>query len=268
MLMTYKISVIIPVYNSGLSAIDAINSVINQNFICHEIIVVDDGSTDDSLKILTEYFSSIDNVRIFSIKNCGAGGARNYGILMCTGNWVAFLDSDDVWMPHKIEIQLAILKADPSIALIGSLSSMQNFSNGSFDTPFRRIGFINLLFKNYFQPSTVIINKAILSQLGLFPYGRRFAEEGDLFLRVSSKFNCILVNEVLVDYCGGKSGFGSSGLSSNIIKMEMGELNNFYLCFKRGDIGILLFVLATNYSILKFIRRLFKRYIMNSLGFI
>jgi glycosyltransferase involved in cell wall biosynthesis len=266
--MPYKISVIIPVYNSGKSAISAINSVINQNFSCHEIIVVDDGSTDDSLSILTNYCSNIPNAHIFSIKNSGAGGARNYGILRCSGNWVAFLDSDDVWMPHKIQTQVNVLEADPSISLVGSLTSMQNFSNRSFDSHSRRIGFINLLFKNYFQPSTVIINRAILSQLGLFPYGRRFAEEGDLFLRISSKFNCILVNEVLVDYCGGKSGFGSSGLSSNIIKMEMGELNNFYLCFKRGDIGILLFFLATNYSILKFIRRLFKRYINNSLGFI
>jgi glycosyltransferase involved in cell wall biosynthesis len=252
------ISVVIPVYNSGSSALLAIESVLSQVYECEEIIVVDDGSTDSSADLIRRHFlNQSKRVRIQSIINRGAAGARNFGIANVTSDWVAFLDSDDIWLPSKLEIQVKELQRDPTISLIGSLTNMLGFNIKSF-RPCERLSIISLrtlLFKNYFQTSTVVIRRAILEDLGGFPEGRRYAEEGDLFMRIAAKHKCVLINEVLVDYSGGKRGFGTSGLSANLWRMELGELNNIIRVWTRGDSGPFLTCAALTLSLLKFFRR-------------
>jgi glycosyltransferase involved in cell wall biosynthesis len=251
------ISVVIPLYNSGESAILAINSALNQSLPCHEIIVINDGSTDDSLLRVSSKFGNLCNVKIFSIENKGAAGARNYGILKSNSDYIAFLDSDDLWLPRKLEIQMNYLLADPELSLVGALTNMKNFLSHKAlkPNPFIDISLRDLLFKNYFQTSTVVVDSYIIKSVGGFPEGRRHAEEGDLFMRIASKFKCILINEVLVDYSGGKRGFGSSGLSSNLWAMEFGELQNILNAYQRNDCGLFMFMLSTAYSLVKFARR-------------
>jgi glycosyltransferase involved in cell wall biosynthesis len=98
-----KISVVIPAYNRAQSICPAINSVLDQSLKCHEIIIVDDGSQDDLAQVLKPYGNAITLIRHKT--NLGASAARNTGIKAATGDTIAFLDSDDVWLPEKLRKQ-------------------------------------------------------------------------------------------------------------------------------------------------------------------
>lgn len=256
---TPTVGVIIPVFNSGRKAIRAIRSVVAQvNVSVEEIVVVDDGSSDDSIDFLRCACRNFSiPVRILSVSNGGAANARNYGIYNCGCDLYAFLDSDDTWFNHKLACQIPLF-SDPSVGLVGSLTTMGHTgASGSHNRELLQI--ISLrqqLFKNYFQTSTVIVRREVVQAVGPFPVDQRYAEEGDFFNRIAANYKCILVPKVLVDYDGGKQGFGASGLSANLIEMEKGELRNICRVHSRGDCGFGLLVVAIFYSLIKFVRRI------------
>ncbi len=257
-------AVVVPVYNSGQSAITAIDSILAQSFQPTEVIVIDDGSSDNSALLLRKHYAGVsDIVRVYSISNCGAAGARNYGIKLSSAEWIAFLDSDDAWHPEKIERQFLVVAAQPSLRLVGALTNMVGFSRNvpALAQPTMRVTHRHLLFKNWFQTSTVILHRDVIDAVGGFPVGRRYAEEGDFFMRIAARFPAALLTAVLVDYAGGKRGFGQSGLSANLWRMEQGELVNIYKAWTRGDNGLPITVLAWSFSVLKFFRRLILRLI-------
>ena len=110
------ISVVIPAYNAEKTIIECINSVLNQTRIdlIEEIIIVDDGSKDQTANVVRENF---DNklIRIISKSNGGVSSARNTGIKSAKGKWIALLDSDDIWLPNKIEKQVKAIQTYPQI---------------------------------------------------------------------------------------------------------------------------------------------------------
>lgn len=106
-----KVSIIIPTYNSYDTIEDTLNSVINQTYRNFEIIVVDDCSTDDTLKKLEEYKNRDSRIEIVSLENnSGAATARNCGLNKADGQYIAFLDADDMWMQKKLELQIEYMK--------------------------------------------------------------------------------------------------------------------------------------------------------------
>ena len=116
------VSVVIPAYNGQETVARAINSVLQQTYRNHEIIVVDDGSTDSTLDVLSRYGSQITLIRQ---QNAGAVAARNKGAKHANGAYIAFLDQDDWWVPKKLEIQVRALEADPSLGLVfGNLEAV------------------------------------------------------------------------------------------------------------------------------------------------
>jgi len=254
------VGVIIPVFNSGRDAIKAILSVAAQiKFSAQEIVVVDDGSEDDSADFLREACQDLNiPVRILSITNSGAANARNHGMQNCRCDLYAFLDSDDTWLTDKLARQVPLF-SDPSVALVGCATTMDSgvALRVNASDNFRTISLRQQLFKNYFQTSTVIVRRSVVEAVGLFPLNQRYAEEGDFFNRVAAYSNCMLLPEVLVDYGGGKQGFGASGLSANLVAMEKGELRNILRAYRRKDCSFGLFVLAILYSLIKFLRRIF-----------
>lgn len=257
---TADVSVIIPVFNSGVTAIAAIESVLRQTVKVREIVVVDDGSIDESGRLVAERFRDTnDVVKVFRIDNVGAACARNHGIGRASSTYVAFLDSDDLWMPTKLERQLGIIDEVPSVGMVGTQTTMG--AKKSIDPWVGRsakpvvVSSTMQLFKNFFQTSTVLVRRSVLDSVGHFPTGQRYAEEGDLFIRIAAHSRCILLNEVLVDYCGGKGGFGEVGLSANLNAMERGELSNIRRAFERGNCGSMVFLAAIFFSVLKFSRR-------------
>jgi glycosyltransferase involved in cell wall biosynthesis len=110
-----RITVIIPAFNRAHLVGEAIQSVLDQDLAAHEIIVVDDGSTDDTAAVAARY-----PVRVISQENRGTGGARNRGIVESSGGLLAFLDSDDRWMPARLSTQVRRLEAEPRVDLVFS----------------------------------------------------------------------------------------------------------------------------------------------------
>ena len=107
------VSIIVPVYNAGIYIEETINSVRAQTYICWELILVDDHSKDDTLSVVKNYLASVNDERIRLIEkktNEGAAAARNRGIDAAKGRYIAFLDADDLWMPDKLEKELAFMK--------------------------------------------------------------------------------------------------------------------------------------------------------------
>jgi len=192
-----RISVIIPTHNYGKYICDAIESVVNQTYKAYEIIVVDDGSTDNTSKLLNNYSQYID---YYFIQNKGPAGARNYGINKAKGEYICFLDADDVFYPEKLQSQIEIIKMDKSIGLVHSdfLYVKNNLSSVYYHYKCRKTSSHNealqyLWYHNYINTSTVMVVKEYLFQVGLFNEKYRYGEDYDLWLRLGKyyKFHCI-----------------------------------------------------------------------------
>jgi glycosyltransferase involved in cell wall biosynthesis len=112
-----RVSVIIPVYQGDRFLAEAVESVLNQNFTDYEIIVIDDGSTDNSHAVLQPYYNSIHYV--FQ-ENQGVAAARNRGIQIAKGELIAFLDQDDFWLSDKLASQVAYFESQPNLGMVNS----------------------------------------------------------------------------------------------------------------------------------------------------
>lgn len=249
-----EVSVVMPIYNNP-EAVKAIKSILNQEGnINVEIIAVDDGSKDDTLQILRDFKEkeAVDNLKVISQKNQGPSKARNRGIKEATGKYIAFLDSDDIWDSKKLKTQLEIFKEDPSIKFISTTINGTKV-NGIGNK--KDITLEDLLFHNYFNTSTVILEKSVLEDIGLFNENQKYSEDYDLWIRIASKYKCLLLNESFVTYGGGKATFGVSGLSSKLWLMEKGELSNFKRAYENGVISAGKYYKASAYSFCKYIRR-------------
>jgi glycosyltransferase involved in cell wall biosynthesis len=249
--------VIIPFYNSYETLNDAVDSILQQKLQTVElgrIIIVDDGSFN---KLRIDFFDQTAQglIEIVYKPNGGAASARNLGVCQSKSRYLSFLDSDDRWKSDKIETQIQEL-ARYGAGMCGCASNMSNFINKSQGI----VGLKSQLFSNHFQTSTVLIDTFIINREEVyFPESQRFAEEGDLFLRLVGSYPCLYINRVMVDYAGGKAGSGVSGLSANLVEMEKGELLNLARCYKRGQIGLLSLVGYVGFSLVKFLRRIVSR---------
>jgi len=164
-----------------------------------------------------------------------------------------FLDSDDEWLSNKLELQLNLFKEHSDFDLLGGLITKSNHNER---TAIKEISLSKLIFKNYFQPSTVMLRRSVADSIGLFDETQRYAEEGNYFMRVANKHKCGLIMEQLVIYDQGKSGFGDGGLSANLVEMEKGELKNLKFAVQNGYITNFKYGLAVIFSILKYFRRI------------
>lgn len=252
------LSVVLPVYNSGGSAIQAIASVVAQGYSNTEVIVVNDGSTDDSLSQIVAYIESIDSdlkFKVFSQLNGGVSAARNRGIREASGEFIAFLDSDDQWIEGKLRYQMDFMAKNEDVAMTGTLTDTKPFNLFLRSRDYCHIVFWNQFVTNSFQPSTVIVRSKVLDEVGGFPLNRRYAEEGDLFFRLTHSFKCVLLNRVFTYYGDGKGSYGESGLSGDLEMMWAGELLNAVACYERKHISSIFLILYLIFSFLKFSRR-------------
>jgi glycosyltransferase involved in cell wall biosynthesis len=123
------ISIVIPLYNKSEWIISTLESVSNQTYLNWECLIIDDGSTDDSLQKVSNFVSSHPGKwRVYNQNNLGQSAARNYGISLASGEYVAFLDADDLWHPHKLHSQIEIFRNDSNLELV--LSSYVIFRQG------------------------------------------------------------------------------------------------------------------------------------------
>src|SRR3990170_3473675 len=132
-----KVSVIIPAYNSARFLPEAIESVLAQTYKDYGIIVIDDGSTDNTKETLEPYF---DKIKYIYQQNQGAASARNTAIRHSQGEYIAFLDADDVWLPEKLHIQVEYLNNNPGIAMVYSPSVTISEDGGLTDKKNKNMG--------------------------------------------------------------------------------------------------------------------------------
>lgn len=254
------ISVIIPMYNSSETILQSIQSVLDQSYKGEiEIIVVNDGSTDGSLKLVSDFAGTIpqSNIIIIDKKNGGVSSARNAGMQAAKGDYIALLDADDEWDKNKLKEQIKVLSAHPEVDLLGCNRNNEIVNRFIFKK-FERLTLISsklLLFKNFFSTPTVIFKRSVLATTGFFDESQRFAEEGNYWIRICNKGTCMLLNESYVITGGGKPDFGYSGLSSNLLKMERGELKNIKDALALKIINYIEFIFLNIYSIAKYLRR-------------
>lgn len=253
------VSIIIPMYNSSSSIIRALQSIANQTYQgITEIIVVDDGSTDNSFELVKSYSETLEmnNIRIFRQSNGGVSSARNRAIKDANGTFIAFLDSDDEWLPSKISKQVDFFSNYPDYAFVGcihnsiSLFPVYKAKNGYYTVSLRK-----MLLKMAPQTSTAMLKKEVFQKTGFFDESQKYAEDGNLWFRICHHFKMAIIDENLVLCGSGKPGFGHSGLSANIYKMQIGEMKNIKELLKLKEISIFEYIFFMSYSILKYIRR-------------
>ena len=198
------VSVVIPTHNSGALLERALGSVYAQTFRDFEIIVVDDASTDDTSERMQRH---LDRVRYIKQDHAGSAVARNRGILVSQGEYIAFLDADDLWLPEKLERQIELAKRHPNASLIYS-----DFYRGEGEEIARDSGlrarkfwvagqeFKSLLRQNFIHTSSVVTRKEALADAGIFDPNLINAQDWDLWIRLAAAGNVVFVDEVLSYY--------------------------------------------------------------------
>ena len=202
-----KISVVIPSYNRVCFLSRAINSILNQSHQVNEIILVDNGSNDGTVSFIKEKYKM---VKVIYEKKKGVSYARNTGIEKSKNDWIAFLDSDDEWLPNKIKEQFDLLKKNKyNLNLIHTNEIW--FKNGVFQNQKKKHekkgGYIFESCLNIckISPSSVIIKKKTFNEYGLFDTKFKVCEDYELWLRLTSKFKVGYINTALIKKYAGHS---------------------------------------------------------------
>lgn len=273
--MTPVLSVVIPVYNAARTITRCIDSVIadlDSTPYSWELLLVDDGAEDDSLKIMQDYLSGSchrEQIRIIEQPNRGAAAARNAGIRGSSGQYVAFNDSDDIWLPGKTREQMQYLLSHPEVDMIC----------GAHEVPFKpyfkklsrytRITVKDIALQNFCSPPTTIIKRSILSRTGLFDETMRMgAEEGSLFHAITYHGCCILRNDVVSKSAIQKRRWGESGLTGNIWRMERGKQYNFRQSYRKRYLSLGYLMICSFFSYLKYLRRLLAKQLFRLKSFL
>jgi len=199
-----EVSVILPTYNRGWILKEAIDSVLAQDFRDFELIVVDDGSTDNTRQILDSYHQDLMVVRQ---PNRGVSAARNRGIAAAGGGLIAFLDSDDLWLPRKLSNQVVFFNSNPE-AVINQTEEIW-IRNGVRVNPKTRhhkpsgMIFEPSLALCLVSPSAVMIKRSLFDEVGLFDEDLPACEDYDLWLRISWRYPVHLIETPLIIKRGG-----------------------------------------------------------------
>ncbi len=262
-------SVVIPSYNRSGMTVDAVNSVLGQTFRDYEIIVVDDGSTDDTEEVLTELG---DLITYYKQVNSGVAAARNKGIALSTGRYICYLDSDDIWHPEKLAIYKAAIDTHPDLAFLFSdfhkhdirLPEPYTLSNSDmfpyiYDLAKNLEGklftiegedLLRLLFKGYpLYPSTFAIRRDVHDHFRWDP-GILKSEDFNFVLKVSRKYGFSYLSQSLTTVRVHDSNKSADFLTKNhvnlfsmklyrdlYVKKDLRSLCNFYISQKQFGMG-------------------------------
>ena len=199
-----EVSVILPTYNRGWILKEAIDSILAQEFKDFELIVVDDGSTDNTGEILDSYEQDILVVRQ---PNKGVSAARNRGIDAAEGRLIAFLDSDYLWLPRKLSSQVDFFNSNPA-AVINQTEEIWVRNGVRVNPKTRHHKFSGMIFERSLalclvSPSAVMIKKNLFSEVGVFDENLPACEDYDLWLRISCRYPVDLIETPLIMKRGG-----------------------------------------------------------------
>lgn len=255
------ISVIIPVYNAEKTLKKCIDSVIDSVIKVtdnYEIICINDGSFDNSKEILDMYKVN-SNIIVYNQGNKGVASARNLGLRVAKGKFIAFNDSDDMWLINHVEDLLFLFNKYNDLYCISGnhdidkqiIPKLSKIEENCYNIKLK-----NEIFKNYFSPQSSMIRREIVDDGIFFVEGMRYAEEGYFFYKIVKHYRSAYVNKKNSESILHKGRYGDTGLSGNLKEMEKGELSN--IKYAKRDLGISFcsFLLATVFSYIKYLKRI------------
>ncbi|MDD5217603.1 MAG: glycosyltransferase [Candidatus Omnitrophica bacterium] len=199
-----KISVMIPTYNRRERLKTAIRSVLAQTDVFFELIIIDDGSEDGTREMVLHEFP---DVKYFSFENQGPAAARNRGIERASGEWMAFLDSDDEWLPGKLKAQLEFFSQNPDVLICQTEEIW--IRNGRRVNPMKKHKkhggwiFEACLPLCIVSPSAVMLHRSIFDKIGFFDESLPACEDYDLWLRIAAKYPIGLIETPYIIKYGG-----------------------------------------------------------------
>ena len=248
------VAVIIPAFNSEDTIRRALDSVVAQTRLPSTIIVIDDCSNDKTFERISEFVAESNTVPVTLIRNdsnIGPGSSRNLGWNLAECEFVAFLDSDDAWMPKKIETQLKILENHPEIDLLCSETQLSgtptvNQQNANLDK-LRSITINQMLFKNLIPTRTVILRRSIP-----YRFEKGLSEDYGLWLKCLD--NGLVVRKLPFPLAlHFRPEFSPGGLSAKLLVHEFYELKNLFQHIRTKPIVV---ICAIIFSLVKFLRRI------------
>jgi len=230
------LSIVIPAYNAERTILETIASVQKQTFSDFELIVIDDGSSDQTLALL--HSVADERLRIFSYKNGGVSVARNRGMSHASGEFIAFIDADDLWTPDKLELQLAALQQHPEAGVAYSWTSYMEEQGKYFhtDEPITFEGNVHaeLLVSNFLSSgSNPLIRKQAIESVGEFDSTCAGCADWDYWLRLAARWPFVVVPKHQILYR-----LSSSSMSSNSEMMEKHHLIVIERAFKSATLEL------------------------------
>jgi len=204
------ISVVIPLYNKEKSVRATLESVLAQSYTDYEVVVVDDGSTDDSAKVVQSLMAKSNKIRLIQKPNGGVCSARNRGILESKGYYIALLDGDDLWDKNFLKEQVILIHDFPEAAMWGI-----NFAEMNNGKMIRRLttalpdgyrGYVENYFKmqgrqsDLFCSSSVVIRRDVFDKVGMFDERIKYAEDSDMWFRIIATEKVVFYDKYMVFY--------------------------------------------------------------------
>jgi glycosyltransferase involved in cell wall biosynthesis len=230
------VNVIIPTFNRAKELQRALHSVFCQDYPHFDVWVIDDGSTDETSLMMNEFLSQNKRLHYIKTENRGVSAARNLGILKSVGDWCAFLDSDDEWLPHKLSRQVNFMKKSPHIPLIhgeeiwirnGKRVNQKKIHQKSGGFIFRRCLQLCLI-----SPSAVMIKRSVLEEMEGFDEAFTVCEDYDLWLKMTSLYEVGFIEDPLINKYGGHD----DQLSRKFKAMDYWRVKSIDRLLKRGSL--------------------------------
>ena len=227
--MSDLVSIIMPNYNGSKYLAESLRSVISQTYENWELIIIDDCSTDNSIEIIKKFQLSNNKIRLFvNDKNMGAAFSRNVALQKARGRWIAFLDSDDLWINSKLEMQIEFMINNGYLFTYTKYEEIDEDSNRRHilvSGP-KKITNRKLYQFNYIGCLTAIYDK---EQIGVVYVNEKLKSKNDyaMWLKISKKANCYLFSRMTAFYRRRSGSISHKGLKNSI--------KNQYLLFKLGD---------------------------------
>lgn len=224
-----EVAVIVPCYNAAKYLARALDSVLSQTHPNFQVYVIDDGSTDETARVMRPYLEYVSWIRQ---QHSGPAAARNHGISISKERYIAFLDADDFWLPAKLERQIALLKQNPSVGLVCSdceTLKKQKYTGSYFaNTKMPATGrlFESLTRDCFIFTPTVLVRRQCLAEVGQFDESLAVSEDFHLWLRIAARWDIAVVPEVLAvrEICA--EGLSSSTRPEKYLENGIAALEN------------------------------------------
>lgn len=263
------ISIIIPNYNNSKTIIETLDSVTNQVYQNFEIIIIDDGSTDESVKIISEYINLNSNytIKLFTQDNQGPSIARNLGSSHALGKYLLFLDSDDKIATTYISKCIALLEEKSNLNIVYSEAAFFEGKSGKWELPEFNIN--SFLIMNCI-PIFAVIRKNVFEDVGKFDTNLTFTEDWELWMRIIKKYNGVYrIPEILYHYRkknDQSSLTDNQNINANSEKSRLYIYNKHYDLYKKHNLGIETIITSHNdnlYYKKKYYNQWFKKIFYN-----